>query len=325
MTTASLPQTTWQSIRVAPKTSRLEQRPLPQLGANDVLIRVRVCGVCASEVYPWVHAPDPKAFGHEVVGEVVAVGSEVVGFEPPMRVTGLVFNGFAEYTVAPATHLTPVPESLSDEAALGEPLSCVISGMRNTGIELGDQIALVGAGFMGLLTLQAANLKGPGEVIAIDNRPEALERALTYGATQLLAPADVAAPLCLDAWEDVPLGYGLNVVIEAAGNPHALALAGRMVQAHGILAIVGFHQGEPVPIDMEMWNWKAIRVVNAHERRHDYQMDCMARGLRLVEVGKLQLASLITHSFSLEEVDAAFNTLLNKPADFIKAIIKVSD
>ncbi|MEM6430567.1 MAG: zinc-binding dehydrogenase [Deinococcota bacterium] len=324
-TTASLPQTTWQSVRVGAKTSRLEQHPLPHLGRNDVLIRVRVCGVCASELHPWSHAATPKTFGHEVVGEVVAVGKDVTGFEPSMRVTGLIHQGFAEYTIAPATHLVHVPEGLPDEAALGEPLSCVISGMRRTGIELGDQVAVIGVGFMGLLSLQAAVLKGPSEVIAVDSRPVALEQALTYGANRTFKPEDIPPEMYLDVWDEMALGNGLNIVIEAAGNPHALALAGRMVKAHGTLAIVGFHQGEPIPINMGLWNWKALNVINAHERRHAYQMDCMTRGLRLVEAGKLQLAPLVTHSFSLQEVDAAFDTLMNKPADFIKAIIRVSD
>jgi threonine dehydrogenase-like Zn-dependent dehydrogenase len=242
-----------------------------------------------------------------------------------MRVTGLIHKGFAEYTIAPETHLVPVPEGLPDEAALGEPLSCVISGMRRTPIELGDCVAVVGVGFMGLLSLQAANLKGPAQLIAVDTRPDALKQTLNYGATRILSPEDISPPLCLDTWDGIAKNYGVDVAIEAAGNPHALTLAGRMVKAHGTLAIVGFHQGGVVPIDMELWNWKALSIINAHERRHAYQMDCMARGLRLVEAGKLHLAPLVTHRFPLDKVDTAFNTLMSKPADFVKAIIRVSD
>lgn len=314
----------WQSVRVAPKTSQLEKRSLPEIGPKDVLIGVKLCGVCASEVHPWLSEGEPQAFGHEVVGEVVEVGAGVAGLEPPMRVTGLIHKGFAEYAAAPAKLLLPVPETLPDEAALGEPLACVISGMRRTAIDLGDRVALVGLGFMGLLTLQAARLKGPAELIAIDTREEARGRALSYGADRVLEPSAVPPDLLLEAWEDIPKGYGVNVAIEAAGNPHALALAGRMAKEHGVLAIVGYHQGEPVPVNMKLWNWKALSVLNAHERRKDYQMDCMRRGLALLEKGKLDVASLVTHSFSLEHVDDAYSAILDKPSAFVKSIIRVS-
>ena len=318
-------KTMWQSVLTAPKTSRLEQRPVPAPKGNEVRIKVKLCGVCASELHPWLSATAPQEFGHEVVGEVVEVGTEVVGLEPQMRVTGLIHKGFADYAIAPASHVIPIPESLSDEAALGEPLSCVMSGMRRTTIDLGDKVAVIGLGYMGLLTLQVAHLKGPAELLAIDTREVSRRRALQYGADGVLEPSQIPSSLLLDTWEGIPKGYGIDVAIEAAGNSHALALAGRMVKEHGILSIVGYHQGKPVPIDMELWNWKALNVLNAHERRHDYQMDCMARGLRLVEAGKLNTASLVTHRFSLEDVDDAYSALLDKPDGFIKSIIKVSD
>ena len=320
-----MPETMWQSVRVAPRTSRLEERPLPEVGPEDVLVRVKLCGVCASEVHPWLHADAAQEFGHEVVGEVVRVGDEVERLEPPMRVTGLIRRGFAEYAAAPARRVVLVPESLSNEAALGEPLSCVISGIRRTAIDLGDTVAVVGLGFMGLLTLQAARLKGPAELIATDTREEARQRALGYGADKVLEPSKIPASLLLDAWEDIPKGHGVDVAIEAAGNAHALALAGRMAKEHGVLSIVGYHQGQPVPIDMELWNWKALTVLNAHERREAYQMDCMRRGLRLVEAGKLRLAPLVTHTFSLAQVDDAYTAILEKPADFVKGVVRMSD
>lgn len=317
--------TMWQSVKIAPRTSRLEKRPLPDIGPKEVLIRVKLCGVCASELHPWLSEEGPKEFGHEVVGEIIEIGAEVENLEPQMRVTGLIHKGFAQYAVAPASHVIPVPQTLSDEAALGEPLSCVMSGMRRTAIDLGDRVAVIGLGYMGILTLQAARLKGPAELLAIDTREVSRQRALSYGADGVLEPAQIPSPLLLDAWEDIPKGYGLDVAIEAAGNAHALALAGRMVKEHGILSIVGYHQGKPVPIDMELWNWKALSVLNAHERRHHYQMDCMARGLRLVEAGKIDTASLVTHTFTLEDVDDAYSALLDKPDDYIKSVINVSD
>ncbi len=72
---------------------------------------------------------------------------------------------------------------------------------------------------------------------------------------------------------------------------------------------------------MELWNWKALEVLNAHERRAAYQMDCMRRGLELVERGRIDIASLVTHRFPLDAVDRGFQALFEKPAGFIKSVI----
>jgi len=84
---------------------------------------------------------------------------------------------------------------------------------------------------------------------------------------------------------------------------------------------VGYHQGGLRQVDMELWNWKALDVLNAHERRADYQMDCMRRGLALLAAGRLDTASLVTHRTALDRVDEAFRALYMKPAGFIKAVV----
>ena len=313
----------WQSILQAPRTSALEQRPKPKPTAHEALIRVELCGVCASELHPWLHADSETEFGHEVVGEIVDMGSQVEGLDIGMRVTGLIHKGFAEYALADASLLIEVPTSLGSEEAIGEPLSCVISGMRRSDIDLGDELAIVGLGYMGLLSLQVARLKGPSNIIAIDTRTEALALAARYGADICLHPQDVPEHYLLERWQDIPKGTGLDAVIEAAGQEAALGLATRLLKAHGFLAIVGYHQGANRRIDMQMWNWKALDVLNAHERRQDYQMDCMRRGLKLVEAKKIDAAPLISHRFSLEHVDKAYSAILEKPEGFIKAIVEV--
>lgn len=262
--------------------------------------------------------------GHEVVGEVVAVGEEVKGFYPQMVVTGLVSQGFAEYVVAPYTHLVPVPEEVPYEFALGEPLSCVISAVRRTPLELGDTVVIVGVGFMGLLTLQAIRLRGPARIIAIDTREEALELAKSLGADEIYTPQEIPPNLKMVHWENLGKGFGADVVVEASGTQTALTLASEIVREHGILSIVGYHQEGPRTIDMELWNWKAINVINAHERRVDFQMDCMRRGLNLLKAGKITMKPLITHKYSLDQVDQAFADLETKPKGFIKGVISIA-
>jgi len=196
---------------------------------------------------------------------------------------------------------------------------------RRTNIGLAYTVTFVVLGYMCLLSLESASLKGPAELISIDTRAESRINARRYGASIALDPAEVDDSLVLEHWRDIPKGTGVNVAIEAAGNAQALALAGRMVKAHGVLSIVGYHQGESTAVDMQMWNWKALEVLNAHERRQDYQMDCMRRGLKLIEAKKLSTASLVSHSFTLEQVDKAFQAILDKPQGFIKAVIHLED
>jgi L-iditol 2-dehydrogenase len=100
-----------------------------------------------------------------------------------------------------------------------------------------------------------------------------------------------------------------------------LTLAGQMVRAHGLLSILGFHQGGLRQVDVEMWNWKAIDVVNAHVRRHGDLMQSMRIGLELMAEGLVSFESLITHRYGLHRVDQAYADLHNKPTGFIKAVI----
>ena len=314
------------SVLVAPRQSRVEERPIPQVGETDVLVRVKACGVCTSELPDWSgdKGAYPREIGHEVTGEVVAVGERVETLCPGMVVTGLFRPGFTEFAVTRKELVTPIPKGMDHAEALGEPLACIISGARRTPVEMADTVALVGLGFMGLLMLQAIRLKGPARIIGIDTRPEAREKALQVGADEVLAPDEVPARLTLTEWSQLGGGYGVDVAIETSGTQGGLTLAGRLPHEHGVLSIVGFHQGGMRQVDMELWNWKALQVINAHERRLDYLMDCMRRGLDLMAAGRIDMASLVTHRFGLDQVDDAFQALLTKPSGFIKAAI-VSD
>ncbi len=312
-----------QSVLVGPRQSRVEEVPVPTVGREDVLVRVKACGVCASELHSWMD-PDgsyPTVLGHEVAGEVVATGDEVTDIRVGMPVTGLFHRGYGEYVAAHRNSVLPIPSGLDYSLALGEPLGCIISGARRTRVEPGDTVALVGLGFMGLLMLQAVRLKGPKRIIAIDVRTEALKAALDLGADEALLPEEVGDSLKLIRWDQLGRNHGVDVAIEASGTQPGLTLAGQMVREHGVLSIVGYHQGGDRQVDMELWNWKALDVTNAHERRFAYLMDCMRRGLDLVSTGKIDMAPLVTHRFSLYHVDDAFAALLAKPAGFRKAIV----
>jgi threonine dehydrogenase-like Zn-dependent dehydrogenase len=266
-------------------------------------------------------APYPRAYGHEVVGVVVEAGSAVQTLLPGMAVTGLFGKGFAQFACAPQKFVTPIPAGIPFEEALGEPLACVLSGARRVRIDLGDTVAVIGLGFMGLLTLQAIRLRGPARLIAIDPRPEALAMARRFGADETMTPEAVPEILKLTQWSQLGKGHGVDVAIEASGTQAGLTLAGEMAHEHGLLSLVGWQQGGLRLVDMELWNWKALDVLNAHERRMDYLMDCMRRGLALIAHGSLDLGALVSHRFPLDSVDKAFRALQDKPAGFVKAVI----
>ncbi len=310
---------------IAPRTSEVVEQPTPEPGYDEVLVEVKVCGVCASEVHPWMDPrPDyPYRMGHEPAGIVRAVGPGVTRFQPGDRVTGLLLPSYSDYGIAKQESLLPIPDDLPFEFALGEPLACMVNGQRRTPIELADRVALVGLGFMGLGLLQLLQLRGPREIIAIDPREDARALALQLGADIAYHPNEVPQELFLTSWTDWEKPLGVEVAIEASGTQAGLTLAGKMVKAHGILSILGFHQGGLRQVDVEMWNWKAIDVVNAHVRRHADLMESMRIGLELMAAKKFSFAPLVTHRFGLDQLDQAFTALLEKPQGFVKSIVLI--
>ena len=308
---------------VAPQHSEVAEEPTPQPGAGEVLAEVAACGVCASELHPWLDGrPDmPVRFGHEPAGVVRAVGPGVTSFRPGDRVTGLFKHAYSRFCTASTDTLLTVPATVTHEAALGEPLACLVNAQRRTPVELADRVAVIGLGYMGLGLLQLLKLRGPSRIVAIDVREEARQKAAELGADEVYHPSEVPAAYRLtrfDAWQSAS---GLDVVVEASGTQPGLTLAGELVRAHGIVSILGYHQGGPREVDVAMWNWKAIDVVNAHVRRQADLMESMRIGLELTARGLIDLGQLVTHRYGLDQVDQAYADLRDKPAGFVKAVI----
>lgn len=299
---------------VAPRRSEITSAEAASQAAGEVVARVLACGVCASELHAW-EGPIPAypvAMGHEPVGIVLETGSAVTRVAVGDRVTGRAGPAFADYLVTNQDDLIVVPPGLGLDDSLGEPLGCVVEGLRRTRIGSGDRIALVGAGYMGLLTLELLATDGARGIVAIDPRPDARSAALELGAGEAFAPGD--API------DAQAG-AFDVAIEATGTQAGLDAATDLVREHGVLSILGFHQGGRRSVDMETWNWKSIDVVNAHVRRRDLLNEAIRHGLELVALGRIRPGRLLTHRFPLEGLDDAFGALASKPPGFIKAIV----
>lgn len=297
--------------------------PLPEINENEILLRVKVCGVCSGERAGWKmgQALMNRPLGHEPVAIVEKVGSNVQDFSVGDRVTGFTLGACAEYVKTQSKFIVKVPEELDDLEALGEPLSCLMSGADRTPVKLGDTVAVIGMGFMGLGFLQLMRLKGAAKVIAISRSQQSLDNALKFGADEVYKTDEVPDKYIINSGWDF-WSKGLPVVVEASGTQEGLSLATDMTRAHGTLSILGYHQHGKRNVNVELWNKKAIDVVNAHERRWNVRIDCMNRAMALIQAGRLDIKSLVTHEFKPEELDTAFAYMENKPKGFIKAVVR---
>ncbi len=299
--------------------------PVPEIGPREVLVKVSVCGTCMSEFPLWEQGTDVgRRLGHEGVGTIVAVGDEVEDFRVGDRVSGIINKSFAEYASADCDSIIPVPDSLEDHEAIGEPLGCLVSAAERIRIPFGADLAMVGTGFMGLSIMKMMLLRGAGRVIAVDIREEALRNARRMGASETYLPKDLPPEYKITEWQGDLFRQGIDYVVEASGTPDGLALAGDMTRPHGTLSVVGYHQTEGGyrNINMTLWNWKAITVINAHERRYGYLVDCCRRALQMIAEGRLDMRPMYTNAYSLDEINRAFRDMRDKPEGYIKGYIR---
>jgi len=285
-------------------------------------VRVAACGVCASELDMFTglagHATYPWYPGHEVSGVVEDAGADVVGLGPGSPVAAWVTTrGYAEYVAVKATYCFPAG-LVPLELALGEPLACAVNAANMGSVALGDDVVIIGAGFMGHLLHKLVELRGPRRVIVADTRPDALKRAESFGATRVV---DVTQESLVDVVSDLTDGMGADVAFEVTGVQAPLDIVGDITRMSGTVAIVGYHQGPPRSIPLAQWNWKAFRVANAHFRDLSTILSGMRTGMRLLTSGRLSLEGLVTHTFALEDIGTAFQAALDKPEGFVKATV----
>lgn len=285
-------------------------RPTPK--ADEVVIRVLVCGVCTSDMGAWQNGLGREiVLGHEVVGVIDELGSEVTGFQKGDRVTGSILSGYAEYTVAKAAGLLPVPGNLMDHEAIIEPGVCLMSGIERLGPSLGKSAAVIGSGYMGLCLIKLLVARGVTEITALDTRAEALANAAEMGATRCIrTPSEEAG--------------GYPIVFETAGAAAALDLASDIAEQYGTVIIVGYHPYKQ-EIDLGLWASKAITIINSFEYRQREQLLYMRRLLTMASEHTLPTGRLMTHSFAFDQIEEAFSFHLKKETGYLKSYIRISD
>jgi threonine dehydrogenase-like Zn-dependent dehydrogenase len=303
------------------KTFEIEEIDLPTVEPDEVLVRVVASGVCASELETWLEGPpdgEVRYPGHEVSGVVVEAGSDVGGLAVGDRVgVWVTERGFAEYVAVRAAYCFGAGDVPLD-LALAEPIACAVNAVEAADVRLGDDVVVIGAGFMGNLVQKLVALRGVRQLIVADARADALERAAGFGATRVV---DVTGESLPDVVRSLTDGRGADVTFECTGTQAALTATGDTTRMSGTIAVVGYHQGATREVPLAYWNWMAFTVVNAHFREITTIMRGMAVGMRLVAVGELTMDGLVSHRFPLERIDEAFAALHDKPEGFVKAVV----
>lgn len=317
-------QTMQAAIVTGPGAVEIESLPVPEPGSGEVRIRLEGCGVCASNLVPW-SGPDwmtfptePGGLGHEGWGVIDAVGPGVSGLKPGDRVAALSYHAYATHDIASTDMVVPLPEALNGQPFPGEPLGCAINIFRRAGIEAGMTVAIVGSGFLGALLTQLASKAG-ARVIAISRRQTSLDVASRMGAADVIEMRD--------HWEIIEKvrtltdGRFCDRVIEAVGKQWPLDLAGELTAERGRLVIAGYHQDGPRQVNMQLWNWRGLDVINAHERDPKVYIKGIRTAVDAVADGSLDPSPLYTHRFPLSDLDKALDATRDRPDGFLKALM----
>jgi L-iditol 2-dehydrogenase len=305
---------------------RVEERPIPQIGPGEVLVKTEACGLCGGEAMEWYLAPRaPKILGHEPAGVIVEVGAGVTGFAVGDRVfvhhhvpchvcrdcqrgaetfcatysqTHVDPGGFADYFRVPAENVPEMlrlPDHVSfEEASVIEPMSDCLYGMQTLRVVSGDTIAIQGSGFMGLCFVQLARLYPFARIIALDFNDWRLERAREMGATHTINPQREDAPAVL--W-DINGGRLADAVVSTAPSAKAWEAALGLVGTGGTLHInAPPHPDERVRIDPNHLYFSGITI------NHSYSSTKAETNavLELIASGRVDAKSLITHRFGLD-------------------------
>lgn len=328
------------------KDVRVEYRDIPKIGDREILVKVRACGICGSDVMEWYRMKSaPRVLGHEMTGDVVEVGRDVKEFKVGDRVfvshhvpcnscryclrgdhtlcrtlhsTNFDPGGFSEYVRVPeinvriGTFLLP-DEITYDEGVFIEPLACVIRGFRIADIRPNHTLAIIGSGIAGLLQVKLARAWGLKKIIAVDINDYRLRKAEEFGA-------DVA----IRADEDVPKrireendGYLADRVILSAGAISAFTQSLRCVDKGGTLLLFApLAPDQNIPLNIfDIWN-RQIRIVSTYAG----SPRDISEAIEVLKNKIIDVNDMITHRIKLDDIQRGFD-LVSRAGESIKVII----
>lgn len=337
------------AVLVEPKRFDLQRIGIPAVARDDVLIRVTRTGICGTDVHIFNghYAADrlPMVPGHEFCGTVAVLGKDVRHLSkgqavvadinigcgtcywcrrnevlncPSMTQVGIGRDGaFAEYVVVPARLVIPVPLGMAPGLqALAEPVACVVRAARKAGVGFGQSAVVLGAGPIGNLHVQMLRLCGVAPIIVADLNEDRCRMALDVGAD-----AAVSDPSTLEAVvRQRTHGRGADLVIESVGSPDLYALAFDLIRKGGHVAFFGITRpGEAVPVDI----LRTVLEENSLKGSVAGMGEDMHDALTLLAHGRFQTDAFTGATFALEDIQTAFDTLADRPAD-LKTQIRIA-
>jgi L-iditol 2-dehydrogenase len=327
------------------------EMPVPAIGADDVLVRVRACGICGSDV----HGLDgktgrripPLVMGHEAAGEVVETGANVSDLRAGDRVTfdSTVYCGhcfyctrgeqnlcdnrevlgvspgpyrrhgaFAEYVSVPRRIMYRLPDTLSyEQAALIEAVSVAVHAVNLTPVRLGDSAVVVGSGMIGLLAMQAVKHAGCTRIIAVDPDEGRLKLALAAGATDAINPRTANAE---DVIRELTGGRGSDIAIECVGAAEPIRTAIGGVKKGGAVTLVG-NVSPNIELPLQSVVSRQIRLQGSCASNGEYPQ-C----IDLISRGAIRVEELISAVAPLEEGPSWFDRLYRHEPNLMKVILR---
>lgn len=312
------------AVVTAPRQIQIREVAIPKPGPTEVRVRIEGCGVCASNVPPWEgrewfrYPMAPGQLGHEAWGIVDAVGKDVLHFAVGDRVAMLSEKAYAEFDVAPEEQVVGLPDALAGQPFPAEPLGCAVNIAERSEIRAGQTVAIVGIGFLGATLTRLAS-EANARVIAITRRPYALEFAEKMGAAHLIAMDDHWR--IIEEVRQHTGGRFCDVVIEATGKQWPIDLSAELTRERGRLVIAGYHQDGLRSVNMQLWNWRGIDVINAHERDPRVYVRGMQRAVEAVADDTLDPSPLYTHTYPLDRLGEALDATRDRPDGFMKALV----
>jgi L-iditol 2-dehydrogenase len=332
------------------KHLEIKEMPEPMPAPDEVLIHVKACGICGSDVHGFDGASGrripPIVMGHEAAGTVVATGNQITDFAVGDRVTfdstvscghcyfcrrgeiNLCNNrevlgvscgdyrrmgAFAEYVAVPGRICYKLPESLPFEsAAMIEAISVAVHAVSLTPVALNDTAVVVGAGMIGLLTLQAAKLAGCGRIISVDVDESRLQAAKALGATDTIVAQDKDVPTKVRELTD---GLGANIAFECVGATPTVQSSIESVRKGGTVTLIG-NIAPKVELPLQSVVTRQIRVQGSCASSGEYPacIDLLARG-------SIRVDSLISAVAPLEEGPQWFDRLYQKEPNLMKVVL----
>jgi L-iditol 2-dehydrogenase len=331
------------------KDLRIEDVEVPEVEAGEVLVRVKAATTCGTDLkifqrgYVKKVIRLPTVFGHEWAGEVVEVSEGLDWPKKGMRVRAgnsapclhcamcqkgkynlcedmiWLWGAYAEYIKVPArmvlVNMQEIPQHVSyEEAAITEPLACVLHGAEEAGVKLGDVVTVVGAGPIGLLHLLTAKKKGAGKIISIDLVEERLNFAKKLGADETI---NAGKENVVEKVRRLTSGYGADVVIEAIGLPATWEQALKLVRKGGtVLEFGGCPPGTEIKVDTELLHYGEVTVRGAFHATPLH----FKKALNLIASRTIDVRPLVTRKMTLEEIKKAFEILVTTKSEIKIAI-----